>query len=134
MVPIGAMTYGEWPNPLASCPGYRLPTGLPITVQTGEDQSPALSSSSISDETDHLELESCAFDAVTYRNPDPGQQEAAVHSLHSFGAVVLIPRHPLQPGHTYRVSMTIGGQNSFWTFSVQAPQQAVSNGPSPLIP
>ena len=121
MVPVTAMTYGEWPNPLTSCPGYHLPVGLPVTVQLGEDQSPALSSSSFSDETDHLELESCAFDAVTYRNPDPSQQEAAVQMLHSFGAVVLIPRHPLQPGHTYRVSMTINGNNSFWTFSVQSP-------------
>ena len=121
-VPIGSMTYPEWPNPLASCPGYQVPTGLPVTLQLGKDQPAAISSSSFSDETTGQQLESCAFDAVTYRNPDPGQQAAAVHSLHSFGAVVLIPRQPLQPGHTYRVTLNINGSNDSWTFSVQARQ------------
>ena len=126
-IPIAAMTYSEWPNPLSSCPGYLLPVGFPITLQLGENRAAALTSASFSDETTNQPLESCAFDDVTYRNPDPGQHAAAVHSLQTFGAVVLIPRNPLQPGHTYRVTMTINGANDSWTFAVQAPQQASRN-------
>src|SRR5579863_2459556 len=34
-VPLAAFDSGEWPNPLASCPGYQTPTGIPITLQLG---------------------------------------------------------------------------------------------------
>ena len=123
-LPVAAMTYSEWPNPLTSCPGYLLPVGFPITLQLGEGRAAALQSASFADETDNKPLESCAFDAVTYRNPDPGQRAAAVHSLHTFGAVVLIPRQPLQNGHSYRVTMNINGASDSWTFSVQTQQTA----------
>lgn len=120
VIPIAAMIYGEWPNPLASCPGYHLPVGVPITLQVGEGRAATLSASSFNDETENQPLESCAFDAASYDNPDPYQKTAGVHSLQSFGAIVLIPRKPLQPGHTYRVTMNINGANDSWTFAVQA--------------
>ena len=125
-VPIGAMKYLEWPNPLSACPGYHIPVGLPVTLQLGKDQPVSLSDYSFSDETENRKLEACAFDSAGYSNPDPGQRAAAVKSLTSFGAVVLIPREPLQTGHTYRVTLNVNGANDSWTFTVQAVQQTAS--------
>ncbi len=124
-VSIGAMVHPEWPNPLASCPGYRLPVGLPVTLQEGNGSAIALSAYEFRDETKNMVLQSCAFDSVTYRNLDPAQQSAGSQSLRSAGAIVLIPRLPLQPGHKYMVSLTINGATESWSFSVQGgPQTA----------
>ena len=130
-VPIPVMNDVEWPNPLASCPGYRTPVGLPVTVQLGKGHRAELSSHSFSDETDGVKLKSCAFDADSYRNSDPSQFKAATEALKGFGAVILIPRAPLEPGHTYRVTLNINGANDSWTFKVRGNAPAVqANMPS----
>ena len=33
---------GEWPDPLASCPGFSVPAGYPITIQLGEMVNPGI--------------------------------------------------------------------------------------------
>jgi len=33
IVPFASMSSPEWPNPLAACPGYRAPVGLPVSIQ-----------------------------------------------------------------------------------------------------
>ena len=63
---LGAMKNSEWPNPLASCPGYTFPVGTPITVQMGALMKVLLESYSIEDETKGQQVEACAFDAGTY--------------------------------------------------------------------
>ena len=130
-VPIGSMNYLEWPNPLASCPGYHIPVGLPVTLQLGKNQRARLSSYSFTDATENLKMESCAFDSATYSNRDPGQRNFAVKALTSFGAIVLIPRYPLQPGHTYKVSLTVNGANDSWSFAVSAETASASTAHAP---
>jgi hypothetical protein len=110
---------GEYPDPLTSCPGYSAPTGNVIVLQLGaptEGEDVKISSSSISE--GGSQLESCAFDATSYANPDGSQQKRARQILHQYGAVVVIPKSPLQSGHTYTVSMVADAQPYTWSFNV----------------
>jgi uncharacterized protein YkwD len=109
---------GEWPDPLASCPGYSLPAGYPITIQLGSMVNPGIASFSLNRTAPtQAAIEACAFDGGTYSNPDPGTQRMARRELNSFGAIVMLPRAPLTPG-IYRASITTGGHNYSWSFSV----------------
>jgi hypothetical protein len=108
----------EWPNPLTSCPGYLSPAGLPITLELGHMLVPAFSDCSVKRVDNGTALEACAFNASTYVNPDPAAQAAARAILEDFGAIIIVPRRPLSPGH-YAVSVTAGGRYS-WSFSVVA--------------
>jgi pSer/pThr/pTyr-binding forkhead associated (FHA) protein len=103
----------EFPSPLASCPGYEMPVGLPITLQLGRFCDAQLTAHSLS--VDGAVIDSCAFDARGYRNPDAGAQEYGRWEMRSSGAVVLIPRAPLVPGKSYSVSITAHGRIYAWT-------------------
>jgi FHA domain/Cysteine-rich secretory protein family len=111
-----AWANGETPNPLTSCDGYTMPTGLPITLQIGRMFDVKLTTYSIS--TAGKALESCAFSAREYRNPSPTAQEYGRWTLRRAGAVVLIPRAPLTPGTAYQVSIAASGRTYHWSFSV----------------
>jgi len=106
----------EFPNPIASCPGYEMPVGLPITLQLGRLYDAQLTAHSLT--VDGAVIDSCAFDARAYQNPDAGAQEYGRWALRSSGAVVLIPRAPLNPGKRYSVSITAHGQTYAWTVRV----------------
>jgi len=109
---------GEWPDPLAACPGYSPPMGLAITLQLGALAAAKLSAYSIKLAGDAgAAIEACGFDAGTYVNPDPEQQSRVRDTLRDFGAVVVVPRAPLRPG-TYTVSITASGRQYTWSFSV----------------
>ncbi|MGH7949250.1 MAG: CAP domain-containing protein, partial [Candidatus Binataceae bacterium] len=114
---------GEWPNPVASCAGYREPSGLPVTLELGPDVPISVTAHSFI--SDGKPLEHCVFDATDYRNPDVEQQQLARAILRGFGAVVLVPRDPLHSGAKYDVSITIGGQTYAWSFTVAAASRAV---------
>lgn len=105
---------GEWPDPLASCPGYAEPTGLPVTLQVGSSVRPHLAAHSIT--LDGRPVEHCAFDADSYTNPDASVQSYARNILLGYGAVVLIPRRPLVAGSVYRVSIVALGRSYRWSF------------------
>lgn len=117
--------YFEWPDPLASCPGYSRPAGLPVIIQLGAgDVTPAV--------TDHAffegetPLEHCVFDETTYTHPTDGtQQNSGRRVLDSRDAVVLVPRYPLLEAHTYTASITANGSTYRWHFTV---------GPRPAVP
>lgn len=109
--------YSESPNPLTSCPGYTVPTGLPIILQVGQGEvSPKVSNFSISQ--GGTTLESCIFTEETYTNPDGNAQQSGRAILNERDGIVLIPRLPLTPGANYTVSITVNGQNYTWSFSV----------------
>lgn len=119
---IQAMNSAEgisWPDPQVSC-GYKGEAGAPITLQVGAsssgDDEVRLSSYSLSE--DGTQVESCAFDATSYKNPDGYEQRQARWILHQYGAVMMLPREPLKPGHTYTVSMTADGTPYNWNFTV----------------
>jgi uncharacterized protein YkwD len=115
-VPIGTHV-SEYPSPLTSCPGYRAPAGLPLIVQIGPgDETPRVTKSWLVDGRESLEH--CVFDETTYRNRRDVEQRLGRSILAARDAIVLIPRHPLVPGRTYRAALEVNGRRIDWSFSV----------------
>jgi hypothetical protein len=111
--------YGEWPDPTASCPGYRAPAGLPVTLQLGAMVNAKLGAYRlVRDGEAPVDLEACGFDASSYSNPDDGTQQRGREVLQGAGAVAVIPRAPLDKGTSYTVSMTVNGREHKWSFSI----------------
>jgi len=106
----GVMEGSEWPNPLDACPGYHFPVGVPITVQTGADVKAFLQSFGLRDTTTGQDVEACGFDSRTF----PVEHGRQV--LLEYGAVVVMPREPLAPGHAYRVSIVTQRHSYTWDF------------------
>jgi uncharacterized protein YkwD len=116
VVPIGSH-WGEYPNPLSSCPGYSAPSGLPIILQLGAGQlTPSVSRHNI--KAGSTILEHCFFDETNYTNPEASAQSLGRAILDLRDAIVLIPRQPLVPGTTYTVSITVNGRTYGWSFRV----------------
>jgi hypothetical protein len=123
--PDGASVSLDWigiesPDPLASCPGYERPAGLPITVQLGRLVETRLSAHSLME--DGKPIEHCAFDAQSYLNQDPIGQEYGRWNLRSSSAVMIIPRAPLRHGSRYAVSITANDKTYAWSFTVAQTQ------------
>jgi hypothetical protein len=74
-----------------------------------------VSSSSLDD--GGSQVETCAFDATSYSNPDGYQQTLVRQGLHAYGAIMIIPKDPLQAGHKYTVSVVADSQPYTWSFS-----------------
>ena len=110
----------ESPDPLASCSGYERPVGLPITLQIGRLVDTKLSAHSLTE--DGKPIEYCAFDAPSYRNPNATGQEYGRWNLRASGAVVIVPRAPLQPGSHYAVSITANDTTYAWSFTAAGAQ------------
>ncbi len=106
----------EWPDPLAACPGYLPPAGLPITLELGPWVDTKLGAHSLRRGTEPVE--NCAYDASTYSNADGFGEKAGRNTLKSFGVVMMIPRRPLVPGQTYSVSIEAQGRSFSWSFKV----------------
>ncbi len=108
----------EWPDPLTACPGYARPAGFPVTLEVGANVEARLGTYRITrDGPSPVNLEACGFDASSYSNPDATAQQRARDILHGFGAVVIIPRVPLDKGAGYTISMTVNGWEYKWSFS-----------------
>ena len=108
---------GEYPDPLTSCAGYTLPSGLPIILQLGDGSlTPNVTAHDFSQ--NGAPLEHCLFDETSYINPDGYWQELGRAILDARDAMVLIPRQPLIAGTSYTASITVNGQTYSWTFSV----------------
>jgi pSer/pThr/pTyr-binding forkhead associated (FHA) protein len=119
--PDGAASALDWPgleapDPLASCPGYERPAGLPITLQLGRLVSTNPSAHSLTE--DGKPIEHCVFDAPSYLNADPKAQEYGRWNLRNASAVVIVPRAPLRPGSHYAASITANGVPYTWSFTV----------------
>ncbi len=109
--------HGEWPDPISSCPGYGTPAGLPITLQLGTRVEAHLDGYRlIRDGASPTNLETCGFDASNYNNPDATAQQRGRDILQAYGAAVVVPRLPLDPG-SYMVSITVNGREYKWRFS-----------------
>jgi hypothetical protein len=108
----------EWPDPLASCPGYSRPAGAPLVLQLGDG--------TVSPRVGHhvllmngVALESCIFDETTYHNSDMYAEETGRKILDEQDAIVIIPRHPLPIEQLYTVQVEVNGQLYFWEFTTQ---------------
>ncbi len=128
-ISIAALSGSEWPNPIASCPGYERPVGLPVTLEFG--RSVVLQSYSFRDQTSRDSLEACGFDAATYHNANPLQQRRGRELLRAYGALVLIPRKPLIHGHQYIVTTQTSSGKFDWEFRLNAPAQLQSSQAQP---
>jgi uncharacterized protein YkwD len=108
---------GEYPDPLASCPGYSSPSGLPILVQIGDgNQTPRVTAHTF--HQGNTPLEHCIFDETSYNNSNGDARDLGRQLLDLRDAIVLIPRNPLVPGSTYTVSIAVNGQELTWSFRV----------------
>jgi Cysteine-rich secretory protein family len=117
VIPNGSLANGEWPNPITACSGYNMPVGLPITLQLGARKFPRVTSWSLTSRAgDHLEA--CEFTAANYSNPDLTAQGNVLRVLREFGAVVLVPRAPLETGETYFASIVTDSGSYRWSFSI----------------
>lgn len=122
VVPL-SFYWGEYPDPLSSCPGYNPPSGLPIILQVGAgDRTPVVSSHMFLQ--GDTSLENCVFTESTYSNPDQAAQDLGRTILDYRDAIVLIPRNPLIPGASYTTSLVIDGQTYTWTFKISETSQA----------
>jgi uncharacterized protein YkwD len=110
----------ESPDPLSSCAGYDASAvGLPLTLQLGYLYDTKLSAHSLT--RDGRPVEHCTFDAHTYVNPNSYTQEYGRWQLHRAGAIVIVPRSPLQDGR-YEVSITSNARTYNWTVQVAEPR------------
>src|SRR5579862_2639230 len=106
----------EAPDPLESCPGFSRPVGLPLTLQLGRLVDTKLTAHSLTE--NGKPIEHCIFDADSYRNHIHSSQVFGYWNLRDAGAVVIVPRSPLQPGSQYSVSITADGKPYTWSFTV----------------
>jgi hypothetical protein len=110
---------GETPDPITSCRGYSDPVGVPIILELGApSQGDEVKVSSGSLDDNGSALETCTFDGSSYSNPDANEQMRFRRGLNISGAVVMIPKNPLQPGHTYTVNIVADSQPYTWSFSI----------------
>jgi hypothetical protein len=107
----------EWPSPITGCDGYAFPTGIPISMQLGPMVDAQLNLFSITS-GDGSEVEACGFDANSLRNPDPSERARVVGDLRGQGAIVIVPRHPLEAGMRYDVLATVNGRDYKWSFDI----------------
>jgi FHA domain len=111
----------ETPDPTTACSGYTKQIGVPITLQLGsfiEIRLGDYALQRIDPDGTAVPIEACGFDSSTYINPDPAIEAAARATLNGFGAVVIVPKDPLEPGATYRVSLTANNKKYQWQFGV----------------
>ena len=113
---------GDYPDPLSSCPGYKAPTGTPISIQLGKGYGPdgSLEVSSDLVSRDGVEIETCLITAASYAGRYADQTQLVKAFLARGGAAVMIPREPLAPGH-YKVALKEAGQLYEWGFTVAEP-------------
>ncbi|MGA9721481.1 MAG: hypothetical protein WBQ86_03415 [Candidatus Binatus sp.] len=112
---------GDYPDPLASCPGYKAPIGAPISIQLGQGYGPdgSLEVSSDLVSRDGVEIETCLITAASYVGRNAGQTEIGKARLVFAGAAVILPRQPLTPGK-YTVALKEDGKLYEWGFTVAA--------------
>jgi hypothetical protein len=124
----------DYPDPLSSCPGYKGPTGTPISIQLGQGYGPDdnLEVSSVFVTHDGAEIETCLITAASYIGRDSSQTQAAKTGLASIGAAVILPREPLAAGQ-YKVALKEADKLYQWSFTVDAPAPPAAP-PAPAPP
>jgi len=123
--PLTSFGGGEFPDPLQACPGYGVPTGLPVFIEIGGNV--ATTAGPVHSFTGNgSALEHCVIDST---NPAVGS------NLVGRGGVIVIPRQPLQNGVRYVVALTVNGMPYTWSFTVGAfsPPCSLGAGGAPTV-
>ena len=106
--PLTSYTGNESPDPLQACSGYTAPAGLPVFIQVGGNV--ATTAGAVHSFTANgAPLAHCVIDS---------HNSAVGSNLTSRGAVILIPRQPLQSGVKYTVALTVNNIPYTWSFTV----------------
>lgn len=106
----------EWPEPLASCPGYEYPVGAPIILQVGPGQKiPNVTGTLL--QAGAREIEHCVLTENSYVNPSPVAQRSGRNILAARDAIVLIPRSRLELGE-YTATVWVDYGPFTWHFAV----------------
>ncbi len=109
----------ELPDPLTGCKGYSAPFGLPIVLQLGTGGAvPKVAGSTL--QISGRNIDHCRFDETSYTNPDAASQAEVRSVLNTRNAIVIIPRDPLSPGVSYRVTVASNGATYTWVFAVSS--------------
>ena len=108
-VPLTQYSGNEWPDPLQACSGYTMPVGLPVFVQVGGNVATTAGAHTFTG--NGTPLEHCVIDS---NSPSVGS------NLTGRGAVIVIPRQPLQVGVSYVVTLTVNNVPYTWTFGVSS--------------
>ena len=106
--PLTSYDGNEFPDPLQACSGYTAPTGLPVFIEVGGNV-PTTASPTHSFTGNGVPLAHCIIDSTV---PSVGS------NLTSRGAVIVIPRAPLQSGVKYVVAVNVNSVNYTWSFTV----------------
>ena len=110
----------EYPEPTASCPGFRKPVGPPLIVQLG----PGYLTPNVTDfhvYVDGVEVSACAFDETSYTNVVDHAQIRGRDLLNWRDAVVIIPENPFGIGQRVTAELTVNGQQYNWSFTTVSP-------------
>ncbi len=106
--PLTQYSGNEFPDPLQACPGYSVPTGLPVFIEVGGNVK--TTAGAVHSFTGNgTPLEHCVID---------GNNSPLSSYLYTRGGVILIPRQPLQAGVTYTVALTVNNAPYTWSFTV----------------
>jgi hypothetical protein len=106
-VPLRTYNGSEFPDPLQACPGYSVPTGLPVFVQVGSNVATTVGPNTFT--ANGVPVQHCVIDSNT-----PGVGSGLTYR----GGVIVIPLAPLQPGVVYVVSLTVNNLPYTWSFQV----------------
>ena len=115
--PLRTYNGGETPDPLQACPGYSVPTGLPVFIEVGGNVATSVTAHTFTG--NGSPLAHCVIDS---NSPSVGS------NLTSRGAVIVVPQAPLQPGVQYVVALTVNAVPYTWTFTVSTSSVILPSG------
>ncbi len=99
ILPVYAYNGKAQPDPLTACPGYTAPTGQALLVAFGEGSVQVARSALTSGRGENVAH--CVITAGSYVNPNAEIQQQARSALYARGAVLIIPRQPLEANQVY---------------------------------
>lgn len=96
------------PDPLTACPGYTAPTGQALFILFGDEgEYGAVQPTRVALMDGTTPLEHCVITSSTYTHPNLDLELQGRTMLYERGAVMVIPRHPLIPGHIYSLDVDL---------------------------
>jgi hypothetical protein len=118
-LPVLSYTGLAQPDPLTACPGYAAPTGAALLALYLPYPPGTLVSTELRQGS--TLLAHCVIHAASYTHPNLQLQQQGRSALAERGALMIIPRYPLQPNTAYTARLTYsGGQIVQWSFNTSA--------------